>query len=91
MTTRSRRDIITFKQPFCISGIDRVLPGGDYEIVTDEELIEGLSFASYRRSATFIMAPGKGAPRSAMEMIPVQPADLAEAQRQDAHRGDAQA
>ena len=36
---------ITFKHPFRIKGIDRLLPAGAYEVITDEEMIEGLSFA----------------------------------------------
>ena len=45
MTMRSRRETITFKHPFRIKGIDRLLPAGAYEVITDEEMIEGLSFA----------------------------------------------
>jgi hypothetical protein len=55
MTTRSRRETITFRHPFRIKGIDRLLPPGGYEVITDEEMIEGLSFASFRRVATMIM------------------------------------
>jgi hypothetical protein len=82
MTIRSRREIVTFKHPFQIRGIDRLLPAGNYEVVTDEEMIEGLSFASFRRVATMIMVP---APRgSAMEMMSIGSVDLADAQRIDA-------
>jgi hypothetical protein len=42
MTTRSRRENITFQHPFRIKGIDRQLPAGTYEVITDEEMIEGL-------------------------------------------------
>jgi len=28
--------------PFLLKGVDRELPAGDYRVVTDEELIEGL-------------------------------------------------
>jgi hypothetical protein len=84
MTMRSRRETLTFHHPFRIKGIDRLLPAGAYEVVTDEEMIEGLSFASFRRLATMIMVPG-AAPRSAsMEMISIGAADLADAQRNDA-------
>jgi len=37
MTIRSRREVVTFKHPFRIRGIDRLLPTGAYEVVTDEE------------------------------------------------------
>ena len=84
MTMRSRRETITFRHPFRIKGIDRLLQAGAYEVVTDEEMIEGLSFASFRRVATMIMVPG-AAPRAAsMEMISISAVDLSDAQRIDA-------
>jgi hypothetical protein len=84
MTIRSRREIVTFKHPFQIRGIDRLLPAGAYEVVTDEEMIEGLSFASFRRIATMIMVPAAGSRGSAMEMLSIGSVDLADAQRIDA-------
>ncbi|WP_315702618.1 MULTISPECIES: hypothetical protein [unclassified Bradyrhizobium] len=86
MTMRSRREVVTFKHPFRIKGIDRLLPPGTYEIITDEEMIEGLSFASFRRVATMIMVPAAPPRTSTMEMISISPADLADAQRIDAAR-----
>jgi hypothetical protein len=84
MTTRSRHETVTFKHPFRIKGIDRVLPPGSYEVVTDEEMIEGLSFASFRRVATMIMVPAAAPHGSAMEMISIGSVDLSDAQRIDA-------
>jgi hypothetical protein len=84
MTTRSRRETVHFKHPFRIKGIDRLLPSGAYEVVTDEEMIEGLSFASYRRVATMIMVPAAAPRGSTMEMISIGSVDLADAQRIDA-------
>src|ERR1700733_11284040 len=84
MTTRSRRETVHFKHPFRIKGIDRLLPSGAYEVVTDEEMIEGLSFASYRRVATMIMVPAAPPRSSTMEMISIGSVDLADAQRIDA-------
>jgi hypothetical protein len=84
MTTRSRREIVTFKHPFQIRGVDRLLPAGAYEVITDEEMIEGLSFASYRRVATMIMVPAAASRGSTMEMISIGSVDLSDAQRIDA-------
>jgi hypothetical protein len=84
MTMRSRRETITFRHPFRIKGIDRQLSAGAYEVITDEEMIEGLSFASFRRVATMIMVPGAAPRASSMEMISIGAADLADAQRIDA-------
>ena len=84
MTMRSRRETITFRHPFRIKGIDRLLAAGAYEVITDEEMIEGLSFASFRRVATMIMVPGAAPRASSMEMISISAIDLADAQRIDA-------
>ena len=84
MTTRSRRETITFRHPFQIKGIDRLLPAGAYEVITDEEMIEGLSFAAFRRVATMIMVHAAPPRSSTMEMISIGSVDLADAQRIDA-------
>ena len=84
MTMRSRRETVTFLHPFRIKGIDRLLPPGAYEVITDEEMIEGLSFASFRRVATLIMVPAAPPRSSTMEMISIGSIDLSDAQRIDA-------
>jgi hypothetical protein len=84
MTTRSRRETVHFKHPFRIKGIDRLLSPGDYEVITDEEMIEGLSFASFRRVATMIMVPAAAPRNSSMEMISISSVDLSDAQLRDA-------
>jgi hypothetical protein len=84
MTIRSRREVVTFKHPFRIRGIDRLLPAGAYEVVTDEETIEGLSFEAFRRVATMIKVPAEGSRGLAMEVVSIGSVDLADAQRIDA-------
>ena len=84
MTMRSRKETVTFQHPFRIKGIDRLLPAGGYEVITDEEMIEGLSFASFRRVATMIMVPAVAPRSSAMEMISISSIALSDAQRFDA-------
>jgi hypothetical protein len=49
VATRTQRETVVFSHPFRLKWVDRVLPPGDYEVVTDEELIEGLSFPVYHR------------------------------------------
>ncbi|ABD86518.1 hypothetical protein [Rhodopseudomonas palustris] len=84
MTMRSRRETVTFRHPFRLPGIERVLPAGAYEVVTDDEMIEGLSFPVFRRVATMITIPGAAPYRSSLEMISIAATDLAEARRVDA-------
>jgi hypothetical protein len=83
MTMRTRREAVTFQHPFRIRGIDRLLPAGVYDVITDEEMIEGLSFPVFRRVATMIMVPA-AARSSAMEMVSIGSVDLSNAQRMDA-------
>ena len=84
MNMRSRRETITFKRPFRIKGVDRLLSAGAYEVITDEEMIEGLSFAAFRRVATMIMVPAAASRGSTMEMVSIGSVDLSDAQRLDA-------
>jgi hypothetical protein len=84
MTMRSRRETVSFRHPFRLKGIDRELAAGAYEVITDEEMIEGLSFPCFRRVATLIMIPGAPPHRSATEMISIDSVDLSDAQRFDA-------
>jgi hypothetical protein len=60
------------------------LPAGAYEVVTDEEMIEGLSFASFRRVATMLMVPCAAPHHASTEMISINSVDLSDAQRIDA-------
>jgi hypothetical protein len=82
MTMRTRNRTITFHRPFCLKGVDRLLPPADYRVVTDEELIEGLSFPAYHRVSTVIFVPGLS--RSSVEMVTIDPLDLQAAQERDA-------
>ncbi|MCX7307527.1 MAG: hypothetical protein NTZ72_06080 [Afipia sp.] len=84
MTIRSRRETVVFTRPASIEGIGRMLAAGAYDVVTDEELIEGLSFPSYRRVATLILVPGAPPHQHSMEMIAISAADLSEARKLDA-------
>ena len=88
MTTRTTETMITFHQPFCLKGVDRELPPADYRVVTDEELIEGLSFAAYRRVSTAIFVPAPSG--SVVEMVPIDPLDLQVAQERDATMSNAE-
>jgi len=82
MTIRTGSKTITFHHPFWLKGVDRELPPGDYRVVTEEELIEGLSFPAYHRVSTVIFVPAPSG--SAVEMVTIDPADLEAAQELDA-------
>ena len=69
MTIRTIRQTIAFRKPFYLKGEDRLLPPGDYGVVTDEELIEGLSFSAYHRISTVMFVPAQSG--SAVEMVTI--------------------
>jgi hypothetical protein len=83
MTIRSRRETVTFRRPFRIHGIARLLPAGRYDVIADEETIESETFSAWRRVGTTIVLPAEGA-GGAMETLSVLAPDLADAQRIDA-------
>jgi hypothetical protein len=77
MITRTKRENVTFGNPFSLEGFGRMLPAGSYEVVTDEELIEGLSFSVYRRIATMMLVPAQSSQSSSVEMLTIDPLALA--------------
>ena len=78
---------MTFAHPFLLKGVDRILAAGDYRIVTDEELIEELSFPVYRRVATMIFVPAESGSASTVEMVTIDPQDLQAVQELDLNHG----
>src|SRR6266851_833253 len=84
MLTRTTDKTVVFSNPFLLKGVDRILPAGDYRVVTDEELIEGLSFPAYRRVATMIFLPAQSHRASSIEMVTIDPLDLQAVQDRDA-------
>ena len=76
---RTHRNTVVFGRPFRLKGIGRVLPPGSYQVVTDEELIEGLSFPVWHRVSTAIIIPAEQA--SSIEIVAVDPRDLQAALR----------
>jgi hypothetical protein len=83
MTTRSQSKSVVFSHSFELKGVDRILPPGDYRVVTDEELIEELSFPVYHRVATMIFVPGESRHASAIEMVAIDPQELQAALERD--------
>lgn len=82
MTMRTTTKTVTFHRPFYLKGVDRLLPPAAYRVVTDEELIEGLSFLAYRRASTVIFVPAESG--CAVEMVTIDPSDLQAAMDRDA-------
>ena len=76
MNSRSTKSTVTFAHPFRIAGYDDELPAGDYDVLVDEDLMEGLSFEAYRRTASYLLIGGQAGGRGPAEMRPIDPRDL---------------
>ncbi len=87
MNIRTTRSSITFRKPFYLKGLDRLLPPADYRVMTDEELDPRV----YRFRLTVKYRPPSLCQRpsgSAVEMVTVDPLDLQAAQELDAMPND---
>ena len=83
MPTRTSRRTATFSRPFTLASIDGLQPAGTYEIETDEELLEGLSFPVYRRVAMVIMLPAAPGSMINAQVVGITPEELAEAEQRE--------
>ncbi len=57
MTTRSTETRVSFSHSFKLAAFSAPQPAGTYLVVAEEELIEGLSFTAFRRTATTLYTP----------------------------------
>jgi hypothetical protein len=80
---RIHREDIVFRHPFSLRGWAEPHPAGTYALETEEELIEGVSFPAWRRVSTTITRHATQ-PQTMVQMLPVEPQDLARAQAADA-------
>ncbi len=83
MPDRTTRTNVTFQRPFSMRGVDGVRPPGTYAVEIDEELIMGMTFDAYRRTATFLFVPAASG-SIASEVFNIDSADLEAALAQDA-------
>lgn len=84
MTARTSRTSVTFRRPFFLSAIDEVQPAGTYAVETDEELLPGLSFAAYRRTATLIVLPPRPGQAFGEQVVSIDPLELQAARERGA-------
>jgi hypothetical protein len=77
------RKTITFRRPFSLSAVDKVLPSGTYTVDTDEERIDGLSFLANRRIATLLHLPSMSSRVGVTEIVTIDPLELEAALKRD--------
>lgn len=83
MNMRSTRSTVTFSNPFTLPGYPGDLPAGDYEVLVEEELLQGLNFEAYRRTATYLTVRGRGSHAGRTELRAISDNDLKGALRRD--------
>ena len=64
MGIRTTSRIVNFSSPFAIKPVDGLLAAGDYEVETDEEVVETLSRTVYVRVATLLTVSRAGTKRT---------------------------
>ena len=83
MAMRTTKSTVTFVRPFRLGAFGEQLPAGRYPIETDEELLEGMSFPAYRRTATMMQLMPDPRHPGVTEIAMVDPQQLEEALTMD--------
>ena len=76
MNMRSTRSTVTFSNTFTLPGYPGELAAGAYDVLVEEELLQGLSFEAYRRTAIYLTVPAWGAGPGRSETRLVSEIDL---------------
>jgi hypothetical protein len=84
MTMRTTKSTVMFARPFRLGAFGEQFPAGRYPIETDEELLEGVSFPAYRRTATMMQLMPDPLHPGITEIAQVDPKQLEEALAADA-------
>lgn len=83
MERRTHLRTVTFKRPFLLSDLDEVLPAGTYTVETEEERVQGISYAAFRKVSTVLRLPAKSGPAHLTRAMTVDPHDLDAALQRD--------
>ena len=73
---RLQEHTVTFAFPFTVSGLDGPQPAGSYTVLTEEELLESLSFKAYRRVGTNILIPLDPRFPNSVQSVSIDPREL---------------
>jgi hypothetical protein len=86
LTTRTTRSTVSFSSPFTLRNLEGVQPAGDYVVLADDELIEGLSRVAYRRLATLFQTPAISASQRQIQSFSISQTELDAALMKDQNR-----
>jgi len=84
MTIRTTKKTVIFTNSFTLGDFGEILPPGSYNVETDEELLEGVSFHAYRRTLSLIHLPAKS---GLSRTLTIDPNELDAALERDAASG----
>jgi hypothetical protein len=79
MSSRSTETTVTFLHAFHMKGLEQPQPAGTYLVVTEEELLDALSFPAWQRTGTQLHLPAIGLPALLRQAISIDPVDLSAA------------
>jgi len=83
-TTRVTSTTVTFVRPFILDGFGELQRAGSYIVDTEEELIDAVSVAAWKRLSTVIQLNRHGG----IEYVPINPDQLSDALRRDGAQHD---
>jgi hypothetical protein len=86
LTIRTTRTTVSFSSPFTLHNVEGIQPAGEYVVLTDDEMIEGLSSAAYRRVATLFQTPAIYAPQRQIQVVSISQTELDAALMKDRHQ-----
>lgn len=88
MTIKVTRTTVSFNGPFSLRNVEGIQPAGSYAVCVEEELIEGLSHAAYRRMSTNIQIkmPSLSSSNAQSRFISVDQTDLDATLMKDLHQ-----
>ncbi len=75
MTSCTTTSTVAFVFPFVLPGYSDEFPAGNYKVIAEDELLANLSFAAYRRAATYVRVEGPDS-TGRIELRPVDQQDL---------------
>ena len=76
MTIRTTRTTVSFSSPFTLQDLEGIQPAGEYVVLIDDELIEGLSWIAYRRVATLFQTPAVSASQRPTQSLAISQTEL---------------
>jgi hypothetical protein len=86
LTIKTTRTTVSFSRPFTLRNLEGVQPAGEYVVLNDDELIEGLSRIAYRRSATLFQTPAVSASQQPTRSFAISQTELDAALMKDQHQ-----